>query len=192
MKLEYQELQNILLNKESGISQIVVPDYLSGIDLTCFTTDRSVIPGFIRRNKDTKINKLFSVKDSSEILNNNNNKQGYIRALLDPDKKIFLNPKYFNYRDDRSRIATSDFRVLIDVIGKKPSEEEILHIATVALCMLVGIVPIPYGRQYIITFMNRYGYTEFSFMENGFIRIKIKNNMSSITTNYGVNLSPKS
>jgi hypothetical protein len=58
--------------------------------------------------------------------------------------------------------------------------------------MLVGIVPIPYGRQYIITFMNRYGYTEFSFMENGFIRIKIKNNMSSITTNYGVNLSPKS
>lgn len=173
---------------DNSISKVVVEDYIRNFDLTIQYLSSKGIFGY---NKNKELVTLFEFDNSSDIINNLNDRTNYINTILDFRSKKFMNINNFCFNKDGTRIATKDFRILVDdTRGAIPREEQ-LHIISVATLMLSGIIEYPIGCDFIKTKMKKYGLTDFIYQENGYLHIKI-DKKEDITKGTGKLQDPKS
>lgn len=159
----------IKLVKESGLDNIISSDYVLrlNIDLQRYETR---LFGMNSPNLITDI----EVKDASMLLENAKLKYEYIGTLLDTNKFVyFISKDNFGFNKFNNRIATIDFRVLIDDRNGKVPFNKLLHVASVASLMLSGVISYPVGYEHITQFMRRYGYTNFTYQSNGYLHIEL-------------------
>lgn len=148
---------------------------------------------FVTRNvgkwdKIKGVFKIFNKRDSTDAkvdfidlrefvhnpdFENNVMSVDFIDFILDDRVMPRLVDENFYYNINSNKIATKDFRILIDSIPGTVPKDELSHVATVASMMLIGSINYAVGNAYIVKFMKKYGYTELIFQENGYIHIKI-------------------
>lgn len=116
---------------------------------------------------------MFEVENSLKILNNVKLKEQYQDIILDNSETHFLNVDNFAFNRDGTKVATKDFRVLVDDLNGSVTREEMLHVISIASLMLSGLIEYPIGSDYIRGILGKYGYTEFTFQENGYLHITI-------------------
>jgi hypothetical protein len=169
IELESSRIREIVALTE--LSRIIDKEYLTRLD---FSVQQFKAKGLFCRTRMKEVETIFYVHDPTLLINLENYKNNFIEVMFEnSDRKKFLNVNNFNFSRDGTKIATVDFRVLVDDLSGKVSKEELLHIASIASMMLTGIIEYPIGYSYIIDFMKKHGYTEFTFQENGYLHIKL-------------------
>lgn len=162
--LTYQKLLNDLdLN---ALSNIVVDDYLLSLDLSIYKYNKGLFK--------SGIVEVLKVDNNIDLISDSSLFAEYLKIILNPDEGIkFMNPNNFAFTDDMSRIASFDFRILIDDLTGKVTKEELLHIATISSLMLSGKIDIPIGYQMIIDCLEKKGQVTQSYSSSGYLHIQI-------------------
>lgn len=156
----------------NGVTRIVVPEFIRGYDISiqCFKTR-----GILGNSKNyqeilnvMEINQPIAVLESDELIMN------FQDILLENSKnKRFISQENFCFNMDGTKLATKDFRILIDDFNGNIPKELLLHVGSIAFCMLTGIIDYPIGYDYIKSIMLRYGETEFFHFSEAYLHITI-------------------
>jgi hypothetical protein len=184
-------IRQIVENK--GISEIVNEEFIRSFDFSIQQFYNKGLFGFRKQFSDIKT--LFELKDASQIFISEQNLEDYLDILFEPStSKKFMNIDNFCFSKDRTKIATKDFRILIDDLSGIVPKDEMLNIATVASLMLSGHLEYAIGYDYIVDVMKKYGYTTFTFQEKGYIHINLGDNIDApkYKRTGGVKNNPKS
>lgn len=176
MLLEQQatKIRNVL--EEGGLVRIVSSEFLSQLNLSIQHYNSRKLALFKNYNYDKTIT-LFSVENVDQIQISQEILDNYLDILLESDvSRRFISEDNFCFSKDGTKLATKDLRILIDDLKGIIPKEEMLHIASIASLMLGGLIEYPVGYDYIKDIMLKYGYTEFSYQDNGYLHITIKEN----------------
>jgi hypothetical protein len=162
--------------EEKGISEIVSEDFILSFDFSIQKYQPGWVFGFPNRFKDVET--IFELKDATEVLNKEDLLEFYVDEIMDkPYKRRFMHIDNFCFSKDRTKVATKNFRILIDDLSGKVPRDELLHIASIASLMLSGKLEYTIGYDYICDIMKKYGYTKFTFQENGYLHIDLGNRL---------------
>lgn len=164
-----------------GISNIVVEHYLENLNLTIqYMTSRRALFGSSRLKE---IETLFNIINPKVLLSDNGVKDKFVEVLLEANKnKRFIHVDNFSFSKAGNKIATRDFRILVDDLNGTVPRNELLHLASVATMMLSNIIEYPIGYDYIQTIMKKYGYTNFRYQGNGYLHITIGDSIGPISS----------
>lgn len=181
MELNSERLKT-LLNVDQ-LAKIVIEDYVKTIDFSLQYYKKGLFGINMERSKNIKT--LFKVKDSSEVTMNSDTLKKYIDILMqtDPEYK-FMTIDNFAFSEDKHRIATMDFRILVDDLSGKVPKWILLHAASIATAMLSGLLEYAIGYDHIVSMMDRYGYTKFSYQSNGYLRLVISKDKVEFNRNF--------
>lgn len=179
--------------EEKELSEIVFEEFIHSFDFSVQQFQLRGLFGFRKQFRDIKT--LFELKDSNELFTDEKKLEEYIDILFeDSGTKKFMSIDNFCFSKDRTKIATKDFRILIDDLSGIVPKDEMLHIATIASLMLSGGIEYPIGYDYIVSVMKKYGYTTFTFQEKGYLHINLGDGKDSLIFKQpgNVNRDPKS
>lgn len=148
------------------ISNIIDSNYFRNIDLSLYHfKDRTF--------SFDKIVKLFDV-DNSNLVQDDSKMKEYFNILIDRKDNIkFMNPDSFVFSELSNKIATYDFRILIDDDTGKVNKRDMLHVASIAKLALSGLIEIPICHQEIEDYLSKYGEVEIKFSSNGYLHLKL-------------------
>lgn len=170
LEMNSDHIRKIVEDKE--LSEIVSEQFIRSFDLSVQQFQYDSIFGFRKRFRD--IETILEVNNNPIFLMDENLLKNYQEILMEPSVyKKFMHIDNFCFSKDNSKLATKDFRVLIDDLSGSVPRDELLNVASIASLMLSGYIDYTIGYDYIIEIMKKYGYTEFTFQERGYIHIKL-------------------
>lgn len=152
----------------NDVSNLINENFINSYNLTIQYIERGLF------GRKGKVKTLFEVDGKYQDVINDKN---YVDIIMeDVREKRFIKIDNFAFNNDYSRIASKDFRVLVDDLNGNVPRDVLLHVASVATLMLSNKLEIPIGYDYITEFMKKYGYTEFKYNSNGYLHITLKEN----------------
>jgi hypothetical protein len=192
LEMNSESIRKIVENKE--LSEIVLDSYLRSFDLSIQQFQYNPAFGFRKRFRN--IETVIKANDPAKLVLDGKLLKYYQDTLMDPGLyKKFLHIDNFCFSKDRQKLATKDFRVLLDDLSGVVPRDELLNAASIASLMLSGAIEYPIGHDYILEMMKRYGYAEFTYISKGYIHISIdkeKSNNIKYRKPADGNSSPKS
>lgn len=174
MELEYNDMLKAAGLDESQLSSVIKEDYIMMLDLSIVTYPRKKLG----RNPETK-GGILNMDSNRDLLliENIDLKNTFIRNILDSENGITsLNTSNFRFNNSKDRIASKDFRVMVEDSTSKLNEYEMLHSISVATLMLCGVIEMPVGNMYLKDRYKKYGRTEIVYSDYGVLHMKIFNN----------------
>lgn len=179
--------------KNAMLSKIVEEDFIFSLNLSL--QEFKFKPRVNLKTWFTKdISDVMRIDEPQEILLNNDFKKSFIEILMEGGfTHKFIHVDNFSFSSDSSKIATKDFRILIDDLKGTVPKDVKLNIASVAAMMLSGIIQYPIGYDYITDKMKKFGYTSFEYQGNGYLHITIAPKLRAIkpVNTEGVSGNPK-
>lgn len=169
MELSREKLIDLFGLKE--LSNITNESYIKTIDLSLFRYEPRSI--FLPINEDTKMVKMFEIENYKDIVANPDMLENYLKILLEDNKYTFMSLDNFSFNLSGNKIATKKFTIFInDQTGKVP-KYKLLHLASIAIMMITGYLPIPEGYDRIRSIVKQYGEATFEYQQNGYLHILI-------------------
>lgn len=159
MKFDPSRLIEFLNSNMVAVS--IGDNYIDNYDLTIQKFERRLVGG-------PKLIDVFRFNNKFSELG-----EQYISDILDTSEVKFMNINNFAFDSTRTRLASKDFRVVIDDLKGRVPKNELLHVATICTLMLSGKLEAPIAREHIISFMRKYGYIHFEYSENGYVYVFI-------------------
>lgn len=183
MKLASPQIINYI--NLNDISNVINDKFILTYDLSLYKYNRNMFK--------RSINQLFYVNDGENFMINSQNLNNYINIILDTTDYIkFMNPNNFAFNEDFHRIASFDFRILIDDLTGKVTKEDLLHIASISSLILSGKIDVPIGYQHIIDYLEKKGEVVQNFSLNGYMHIKILKKTNLFIKNFVANIETTS
>lgn len=158
-----------------ALANIVISDYVNNLNLSLFKLDTRRSRLFARKDKVLVL--VYPYVKSHKVQGSNQKvilSDAYLKMLLTDNKScLFISADNFSLSSDTSRIATQDFRILIDdLVGRIP-KQEMLHAATITSLMLAGLIEYSIGYKYLTKRYEKYGKLNFVYQANGYLHLRI-------------------
>jgi hypothetical protein len=178
IEMSAERIRTILESKE--ISEIVDEEFIRTFDLSIQEFQPKRL--FASKQRFVDIQTLFEINDVTKQLHDEVLWENFIDTILEhSNNKKFISIDNFCFSKDRTKVATKDFRILIDDLSGKIPKDEMLHVATIASLMLAGKFNIVHGYDYIMDIMKKYGYTSFSYQGKGYLHVSLGNSQNTIS-----------
>lgn len=171
--------------QQFSVEDYVYEDYfIENYDLSLYEVQSPFISKFMSGRSKSEIRKVstapLSIKDvemNSEVF------QEYVKLIYEDRNKISFNPDIFITNNDNTRLATNDFRIILNEGGSKKIPLFIKHkVASICILLLIGYMDEPIAYNLIKDLVKDYCILDMTFQAKGFVYVNFLN--SSINKNF--------